>query len=187
MIIHPVILPVPQEAPARSMAHVEIQREAARLALRRCAERSGAPLEGWTKNVDDVPMPNAGFHWSVSHTRYWAAAVIADRPVGIDIEHAVPRPRKLHSALADEAEWELMGDRSWLSFFRLWTAKEAVLKASGAGIAQFLACRLIEISDEHHLALDYDGKSWSIEHYYHANHIAAVTRNHDAVDWSVLE
>ncbi len=187
MILHPVILPVPQDAPVRTSAHVRRQRDAARLALHRCAKRSRAPLEGWTKNADDVPLPNAGFHWSVSHSRHWAAAVIMDRPVGIDIEHVVPRERGLHSALAGDAEWELMGDRSWLSFFRLWTAKEATLKANGTGISRFSACQLVEVRDEDHLAFDYGGRTWHIEHFYHADHIAAVTCGREGVDWFVLE
>jgi 4'-phosphopantetheinyl transferase len=110
-----------------------------------------------------------------------------DRPVGIDIEHVVPRERELHSALAGGAEWELMGDRSWRSFFRLWTAKEATLKANGTGISGLSACRLVEVRDEDHLALDYGGRTWHIEHFYHAGHIAAVTCGREGVKWSVLD
>ena len=79
-----------------------------------------------------MPLPNAGYHWSVSHKQQWAAAVIADGPVGIDVEHITARPRELHDRLAGPAEWDVLGDRSWASFYLLWTAKEAARKALGA-------------------------------------------------------
>lgn len=70
-------------------------------------------------------------HVSLSHTRGWVAAIAADRPCGIDIEHVrqvspgVPR-RVLSPAeqawLADEAD-------PVRSFTILWARKEALVKA----------------------------------------------------------
>ena len=162
------------------------QRLCARLALQHCARRCRAPANGWEKDADGVPLPQEGFYWSVSHKGQWATAVIADGPVGIDIEHIVPRRRKLHVALADRTEWTIMGDRSWDAFFRLWTAKEASLKASGTGIGEFSACRLVEVCDERHLTLQYEGRPWRIEHFYHAGHVAAVTCDIGPVNWCVV-
>ena len=85
MTLHPVIIPIPIESAPRSPVQVEVQREYARLALRHAAKLAGAPLEGWQKNEREVPQPNEGFHWSVSHKREYAAAVVADVPIGIDI------------------------------------------------------------------------------------------------------
>ncbi len=186
MTLHPVIVAVPQVASPRSAQQVGQQRGYARLALGCCAKRYGAPAEGWEKGADDVPLPNAGFFWSVSHKRQWAVAVIADRPVGIDIEHLAPRPRELHDALADAEEWKLLGDRSWHSFFRLWTAKEALLKANGLGVGRLLHCRLVEVCDERHMRLDYDGRLSRIEHFQQADHLAAVTCDSAHVNWCVL-
>jgi|GEM_PF-2402404 len=127
----------------RTPEQVALQREAAASALAHCAKLVGAPATGWEKNADGAPIPNQGFYWSISHKPQWAAAVIADSPVGIDIEHIAPRRDKLiFDELADEEEWSLMPDRSWESFFMLWTAKEAVLKANGEGIGRFADCRL---------------------------------------------
>lgn len=187
MNLRPVILAVPQDAGPRSPAQVEQQRACARLALRHCASLCGAPLDGWRQDTADVPLPNEGYFWSVSHKRHWVAAVVADAPVGIDIEHIAPRPRKLHDALADDAEWELMGDRSWLSFFRLWTAKEAVLKAAGTGIAGLAACRLVGVDRERRLTLDYEGRRSRIEHFYHTDHVTAVTCDQARAEWCVLD
>lgn len=69
----------------------------------------------------------------------WAALAVADRPVGIDIERVEPGLeipwRVLHEA---EARW-LRGvpeRRQPASFARLWTVKEAYLKALGKGLAR---------------------------------------------------
>lgn len=187
MILKPVILAIPQHAAPRTPQQVARQREHGRLALGRCAKRCGAPVSGWEKDDNEVPLPNAGFYWSVSHKRRWAAAVIANHPVGIDIEHIAPRPRELHDALANSKEWTIIGDRSWPAFFRLWTAKEAVLKATGVGIAGLLRCRLIGVPDDRHMRLEYEGKPWLIEHFHHADHVVAVTCDAAQINWCVLE
>ena len=186
MKLQPVIVAIPQDAPARSPSHVATQRRTARLAVQHCATLIGAPLDGWQQDAEGVPQPNGRFRWSVSHKRQWAAAVIADNPVGIDIEHVAPRRSMLHDALADHKEWTLIGDRSWPAFFRLWTAKEAVLKANTMGISQLLACRLKEVHDECHMTLDYAGTDWRTEHFFHADHVSAVTCGIEPVDWRLL-
>lgn len=199
----PVIVPVPQgdddrggsrdteaerpKSPPRTPAAVRRQRESARLALVRCAQRYGAPTEGWEQDDADRPVPNDGYYWSVSHARRLAAAVIADRPVGIDIEEIRPRDRELHDALAGPAEWAVLAERSWRAFFRLWTAKEATLKANGVGIAELLDCRLVTVVSDHRLTLEFRDRTWCVQQFDHANHIAAVTCDNASVEWEVLK
>jgi len=187
MKLQPVILAIPQDAPPRSPQRVRQQRLSARLALEYCAERCGVTPRAWDTGRDGVPLPQGGLHWSVSHKRQWVAAVIAERPVGIDIEHVVPRREQLREALADQAEWAVMGETSWLAFFRLWTAKEATLKANSTGIAGLSECRLMEACDGRHMTLRYRGQPWYIEHFQHAEHVAAVTCGLSPVDWCVLD
>ena len=187
MIIYPVLVPIPQDSPLRTPERVRQQCESARLALGESARRCGAPEDGWVKDGQDVPLPQAGYYWSVSHKRKWAAAVIADRPVGIDIEHIAPRRDEMFKEVAGEDEWTLMGGHSWAAFFRVWTAKEAILKATGIGIAGFHACHVVGTADERHLTLEYENRLWQVEQYYHDDHIVAVTVEADAVSWHVVE
>lgn len=175
MNLHPVLVPVSQESGARTPERVRVQRAAAREALRRCARLCGAPEEGWEKNADDVPRPQGGFCWSVSHKRHWAAAVIADRPVGIDIERIEPKRPEMFDELAGADEWALLPERSWPDFFRLWTAKEATLKANGTGIAEFRQCRLTSAPNDQIMLLNYCARPWKVEQFHHDNHVAAVT------------
>ncbi len=185
MLLQPVLVPIPAIDATRSAPQTRRQQECARKALQRCAELCHAPATGWTKNELEVPQPNEGFYWSISHKRKWATAVIAEGPVGIDIEAIIPRTRRLHDHLAGDREWELMSDRSWHSFFRMWTAKEACLKANGVGIAHLLECRLQSIIDDQHVVLEYEDRFWPIEQFYHDDHVVAVTAEPDTVRWHI--
>lgn len=187
MTLHPVLIAVWPTAAARTPEIVQQQRTSATLALSQCAALSGAPEEGWRSDVDDRPISNSGFHWSVSHKQHWAAAVVADQPVGIDIEHVRPRREALLDELATSREWDILGDRSWHSFFRLWTAKEAVLKANGRGIGGFSDCLLLSIANLHRMTLGCERSEWPIEHYYLSDHVAAVTCHDAGVHWNVVD
>lgn len=186
MTLYPVIIPIPQTSAPRSPGQVEVQREYARIALRHAARLTGAPTDGWSKDERDVPVPNAGYFWSISHKRQFAAAVVADAPIGIDIEHVVERPRRLHDALALKNEWDLMPDESWESFFMLWTAKEAVLKATGTGIADLLRCQLKSLDDSRRMTLSYKDRSWQTEHFFHNEHVVTVTCGGHEVCWKAI-
>ena len=106
--------------------------------------------------------------------------------MGIDIEHVHPRRGDLFEAVGNDEEWGLLGDRSWHSFFRLFTAKEATLKANGVGIGHLSACRLVEVMDDRHVLTKYDGRDWRIEHFEHDGHIAAVTYAEAGIAWDVV-
>jgi len=187
MTIESVLVPVPTDKQLRTPQHVELQRKCARLALRECARRCGAPPTGWAKDAGEVPQPHQGWHWSVSHKRQWACAAIADQPVGIDLEHVIARPEQAFEETGSEDEWGLFPERSRQAFFRLWTAKEAVLKALGIGIAGMPACRLTAVPDDRHLTLAYRSQEWTVEHCYHCDHIASVTCRDSPVSWQVID
>lgn len=79
------------------------------------------------------PIALNGLHWSIAHKDEYVAAAVAKEPVGIDIETLIPR----HPALFDffsSDEWAVLGERSWLNFYMLWTAKEALSKKMGIGM-----------------------------------------------------
>ncbi len=186
MTLHPVLVHIPQPADRRTPQGVEQQRHYARVALSHCGVLCGAPTEGWRNDEEGRPLSNAGFHWSVSHKRQLAAAVISDCPVGIDVEHVLPRREEVLDELAADDEWDILGDRSWQCFFRLWTAKEAVLKANGLGIAALLNCRLLEVRDLHHMRLDVERASWLVVHHYLEDHVAAVACHGEAIEWHTV-
>jgi 4'-phosphopantetheinyl transferase len=88
------------------------------------------------------PPRAAGLFFNVSHSGTLAAiAITSATPVGIDIEHM--RENVEVASIAEEhfcpseMDWLVkLPDRDRLSgFYRLWTLKEAALKAHGAGLS----------------------------------------------------
>ena len=186
--LSPVVHAIPENDLLRGAERVALQRRTARQVLLRAAELCGAPTDGWEQDANRVPLPNDGWYWSISHKPLLAGAVISDEPVGIDIEHIKPRGREdLWDRLADAGEWKVAGERSWGMFFRLWTAKEATLKANSRGIGGFEECRIVAVPDRTHVECEYSGQQWRIEQYYHVGHIAAVTAGSLDVLWHVVE
>jgi 4'-phosphopantetheinyl transferase len=79
--------------------------------------------------------------FNLSHSNEYAVYVFGwDRAVGIDIEYVRPMEdaddfaSRFFSARESELIQSLTGHRKWDAFFKLWTCKEAFLKANGSGL-----------------------------------------------------
>jgi len=157
----------------------------ARQALACCARKNGIALGRLPKDENGAPLPMGGYFWSLSHKTSYVGAVMARTRIGIDIEKIRPVIAPMYQKVADPAEWQLgSGDRQDL-FFRYWTAKEAVLKSSSAGLADLSRCRIDGILDRHHLTIDYDGRKWTVEHFYFDDHLAAVVSSGQKIEWTL--
>ncbi|MCG3136416.1 MAG: hypothetical protein HJJLKODD_00249 [Phycisphaerae bacterium] len=196
-------LPDPAE-PLSGPQRVARQRTAARQVLVQLAQQIGAPLEGWRQNEGRVPLPNAGWYWSISHKPGMVAAAIDREPVGIDVELLQSRRSTgVFQKIARSDEWARCGVVSeelqaamaeqsartqlWNVFFRLWTAKEAVLKANGRGVGEFDNCQIQKIIDMQQLSIEYQSQLWIVEQKIVRNHLAAVATNRRIVQWVISE
>lgn len=182
MLVHAVIRPVISQHPERTPQHVADQRAAARQALVASARLSGAPPEGYTSDDDGVPQVNDGWHWSVSHKRHFVAAVVARDAIGIDVEKICPRDPAAFAQVATATEWALLPARDDDAFSRMWTAKEAVVKALGIGMAGFDECRLTSVGAPG-WRLGCAGAAWEVAHVSHAGHTFAVAGPGLKVQW----
>jgi len=133
-----VVLTTPDQEPERpSIERVAAQSRGAREALSISAELSGAHDGPWQKDVEHVPLPQDGWHWSISHDAHWSAAIVGRSRVGIDVERIERRRGEMVEALISPAERLHLTDPDGvdaLVFARIWTAKEAVLKSFGIGL-----------------------------------------------------
>ena len=105
-------------------------------------EREWLPNEQWAYNEHGKPYIANGPEFSISHCKEGIAVAVDDKPIGIDIEgirHAeddllrrvmnAEELEQVHSGANEQEQARI--------FTRLWTQKEAVVKAQGVGIASF--------------------------------------------------
>ncbi len=186
--LFPVILPVPAEVhDFKPRERVIYLSRHARRALKIAAQKSGVRLDEMVKNDNGVPQPFDGIHWSLSHKTRYVCGVVAPLPIGIDVEKVRNFSEGLFKKTATEREWALadMESDSVMAFFRYWTAKEAVLKATGIGIKDLLKCRVDHIFDDKHLQIQYDGRQWLIEHFFFNDHVASIVKSSFQIEWII--
>jgi len=116
----------------------------ARLPCPVCGGPTGRPT------VVDAPRP---VHFSLSARGDVVLIGVAGVPLGVDVE-VIPRfgtvpdvTRLLHPAEAAELAASPPDDHA-VAFTRLWTRKEAYLKATGAGIAHGLGTAYVGLADD---------------------------------------
>lgn len=81
-------------------------------------------------------LPDSGMFFSLSHSGAYAACALSDRPVGLDLEReTAPRPPLLRRCFsAAEQEYIRSSSNPSAAFTQLWTGKESLGKATGAGL-----------------------------------------------------
>jgi 4'-phosphopantetheinyl transferase len=186
--LHPVILPVPERVQEfKPKDRVLYLSRHARRALTKSAARSGTRTGELIKDENGMPLPFDGTYWSLTHKKQYVAGVVAPAPIGIDIEKIRDISGGLFRKTATDSEWALAGtaEKSLLTFFRFWTSKEAVLKATGIGIKDLLKCQVRQILDDCHLIIQYENKDWLIEHFFYDQHIASIVQNDFDINWAV--
>jgi 4'-phosphopantetheinyl transferase len=186
--LHPVALPVtPAQQALTGRAKVQALSQRARKAVHHSAALGAFVLGELNKDTDGVPLPSKGIYWSLTHKRTWVAGVAAPFAVGIDLETVRPVKEGLYQRVADDHEWALVGQANRQRFFRLWTAKEAVLKAEGLGIAGLGHCKIDTIVNDDTLHMAFDDRIWTVTHYRFADQqvMAVATKSAD-LQWHIL-
>ncbi len=185
MKLHPVILPIPPEDQRlQGRERVQAQSRRAREALALCCEASGVALGPLTTDSRGAPVPFANTHWSLSHKSRYVAAVVGLSPIGIDIEEVRPRNEELYEYVAGAAEWAL-AERNWETFFRYWTAKEAVLKTAGVGLSHLRKAKIHALLGKDYLLVDYGSQLWPVTHFRFQDHVVALMHDDYEVAWDL--
>ena len=96
----------------------------------------------WLYNEHGKPYLEDGPYFSISHCKEGIAVAIDDQPIGIDIEGIRNADADLVERVMNEEEKSQITNHqspieSAYAFTRLWTQKEAIVKAQGVGIVSF--------------------------------------------------
>jgi 4'-phosphopantetheinyl transferase len=186
--LYPVILRVPEQVQKfKPKDRVLYLSRHARRALEKSAAKIDIRAGELFKDENGMPLPFDGTFWSITHKTQYVGGVVAPTPIGIDIERIREVSRGLFRKTAADREWAMANTegKSLLTFFRFWTSKEAVLKATGIGIKGLLKCQVRQILDERHLVIRYEGKDWLIEHFFYDRHIGSIVQNNFHIDWAI--
>ena len=105
------------------------------LMLQEGLEVMGYGLRDWKYNEHGKPYWENGPYFSISHCKQGIAVAIDDQPIGIDIEAIRNVDQDLILRTMNEEEQKQI--HSNRDFTRLWTQKEAIVKAQGVGIVSF--------------------------------------------------
>jgi 4'-phosphopantetheinyl transferase len=155
--------------------------------LKLSAQRLGIELGALQKDPRGAPLPSNDHFWSLTHKPSYVAAAVAPAVVGIDLEQVRTCSAGLFEKTASESEWELAsGADSLQTFFRYWTAKEAVLKTGGEGIKDLSRCRIVYIDSGSRLRVDYAGRIWPVDQFFFDGHVASVANSGFRVNWLLL-
>lgn len=111
-------------------------------------------------NEHGKPYWENGPYFSISHCQQGIAVALDEQPIGIDIEAIRHADADLIERTMNEEERVGMDDRK---FTRLWTQKEAIVKAQGVGIMSFEQLQTILENGE-----------WRLESFEKENYIYSI-------------
>lgn len=101
-------------------------------------------------------------HFNISHSGDWVAGVVADSPVGIDIEKIADLKTDIFPAVLTKEENKKLHDLNYAEmktcFFELWTLKESYIKATGRGLSEGLNTLEVLLNQER-ISIKKNGKT----------------------------
>lgn len=88
----------------------------------------------------DTPEAERKVHLSVSHSKNIFVCIIAENPVGIDVQHRTRASAdKIAARYFTGEEKKYMDEHGEKGFFTLWARKEAYSKLTGKGLEEIMA------------------------------------------------
>jgi len=187
IFLYPVITKVPKtvnalEGRQKVMALSRVARQSAMAS----AAKSDFHVKTFEKDGQGIPVPSRGIFWSVSHKPDFVAGVVSTAGIGIDLEKVKDVSDALFERIVspDEAACFNDPDKS-IVFFRVFTAKEAVLKKTTLGMRGLSKVRVKKVIDDKNILVLCLDKKYLVENFYFDGYLASVTKDHFDVQWTL--
>lgn len=147
---------------------------------------SGFYPEELIKGKNGQPLPSNSIFWSVSHKGEYTAGLVSKSAAGIDIERIKDVSEPLFKRIINDEEKRCFKtDDNNIIFFRCFTAKEAVLKAVGIGLAGLHDTCVVRVEDAANLFLRHRNTEYKVEHVFFDKYIASVVKDNFKVRWQI--
>ncbi|WP_198013819.1 4'-phosphopantetheinyl transferase family protein [Desulforegula conservatrix] len=154
----------------------------ARKAALMSAELSGICVGiSFHKNSEGMPLSQNGIWWGVSHKPEIVAGAVSHSPVGLDVEIIRPVSERLMERVSDKSERTLFKDDPVITFFKIWTSKEAVLKLLGKGLSGLSECKIHDVIANDHISVRYKERIFSVTCFVSGTYIISVVSLPDKV------
>jgi len=134
-------------------------------------------VERMTFSQFEKPVLPGGSCFNLSHSGDKVVLLVDEEDVGADVEQIVPYSRKVANRVftASEQEW-LRRQATDEAFYRLWTGKEAVMKALGLGF--HLPPESFEILSDSFLPNSVCGRNWYLHWFEIDGHMICTAAGH---------
>ncbi len=168
----------------------KIHTQCAKKSLYASGEKSGFFPEKLEKGENGQPLPSSNVFWSVSHKEEYVAGLVSKSAAGIDVEKIKSISPALFNRIVSPKEKKCFGsDTDNNIFFRCFTAKEAVLKAVGVGLAGLGDTLITKEEDLLNTWLKYKDGVYKVEHIFFDKYIASVVKDDGKdnykVEWQI--
>ncbi|CCK79354.1 4'-phosphopantetheinyl transferase family protein [Desulfobacula toluolica] len=143
-------------------------------------------IDRFIKDDLGVPEPSNGCFWSVSHKPDFVAGVVSIEKIGIDVEQIKDVSEALFKKIVDPDEAGCFrGQDKKIIFFRVFTAKEAVLKKTTDGLKGMSKVKIKKVHDDNNIILEYLNTNYLVENFYFDGYLASVTKDRFDVQWAL--
>lgn len=115
-------------------------------------------------NQHGKPYAGVNFYFNISHSGDKVICAVCNKEIGCDIEKIRDINESLIARCFTEKEQSIIDDE--IKFFRLWTAKESLLKAMGIGITEKLKSFELYVKNNKLLSIKYDNINYSFKELY---------------------
>lgn len=114
-------------------------------------------------------LKDGNLRFNAAHSGNYAVLGVSDAEIGIDIEKIKPYKRNVAARCFTPPELEWLRQNGDNAFFRLWTAKESIMKATGLGLAKLPPNTFTVLPA--HSPVYLLGKYWNLKWFEHDGHV----------------